>query len=51
VRVRHPLADGDLVAMHTHVTTPRGDLATVDLFRVEDGRIAEDWDVIEPGLG
>ena len=48
VTVEHLLADGDLVAVHTHVATPQGDLATVDLFRVEDGLIAEHWDVVQP---
>ena len=35
VSAKHVLADGDLVAVHTHVATPQGDLATVDLFRVD----------------
>jgi predicted SnoaL-like aldol condensation-catalyzing enzyme len=47
VAVRHLLADGDLVAVHTHVATPQGDLATVVLFRVGDGMIAEHWDVVQ----
>lgn len=48
VTPKHLLADGDIVAVHTHVATPQGDLATVDLFRVEDGKIAEHWDVVQP---
>jgi predicted SnoaL-like aldol condensation-catalyzing enzyme len=43
-------ADGDCVILHVHrVRTPGtpGD-AIVDLFRVEGGRIAEHWDVIQP---
>jgi predicted SnoaL-like aldol condensation-catalyzing enzyme len=43
-------ADGDTVILHVHrVRTPgaRGD-AIVDLFRVEDGKIREHWDVIQP---
>jgi predicted SnoaL-like aldol condensation-catalyzing enzyme len=48
VAAKHLLADGDLVAVHTHVTTPQGDLATVDLFRIAAGAIAEHWDVIQP---
>lgn len=48
VAAKHLLADGDLVAVHTHVATPQGDLATVDLFRVDDGMIVEHWDVVQP---
>jgi predicted SnoaL-like aldol condensation-catalyzing enzyme len=47
VTAKHLLADGDLVAVHTHVATPQGDLATVDLFRVDGGTIVEHWDVIQ----
>ncbi|MCP2336042.1 nuclear transport factor 2 family protein [Actinomadura rupiterrae] len=48
VVAKHVLADGDLVAVHTHVGTAQGDLATVDLFRVGEGRIVEHWDVVQP---
>jgi predicted SnoaL-like aldol condensation-catalyzing enzyme len=48
VAAKHLLADADLVAVHTHVATPQGDLATVDLFRVDDGVIVEHWDVVQP---
>ena len=43
-------ADGDFVILHVHRRrTPdaRGE-AIVDLFRVENGKIAEHWDVIQP---
>ncbi len=42
--------DGDLVFLHVHSTgnpQDRGN-AIVDIFRVEHGKIAEHWDVIEP---
>lgn len=48
VAAKHLLADGDLVAVHTHVATPQGDLATVDLFRVDSAKIVEHWDVVQP---
>jgi predicted SnoaL-like aldol condensation-catalyzing enzyme len=48
VTTKHLLVDADLVAVHTHVATPRGDLATVDLFRVDGGLIVEHWDVVQP---
>ena len=43
------IADGDLVALHVHSRsnkTERG-RAIVDIFRVEDGKIVEHWDVIQ----
>ena len=49
-QVHRVFADGDIVILHVHrVRTPgtRGD-AIVDLFRVEDGKITEQWDVIQP---
>ncbi|HVY83609.1 MAG TPA: nuclear transport factor 2 family protein [Caulobacterales bacterium] len=43
-------ADGDRVICHVHVVlkpdTPG--LAVVDIFRVQDGLIAEHWDVAQP---
>jgi predicted SnoaL-like aldol condensation-catalyzing enzyme len=48
VAAKHILADGDLVAVRTHVATPQGDLATVDLFQVAGGKIVEHWDVVQP---
>jgi predicted SnoaL-like aldol condensation-catalyzing enzyme len=48
--VKRVFADEDIVVLHVHrVRTPgtRGD-AIVDLFRVEDGKIVEHWDVIQP---
>jgi len=36
------------VAVHTRIDTGQGArVATVDLFRVRDGRIAEHWDVVQ----
>ncbi|MDL4817388.1 nuclear transport factor 2 family protein [Actinomadura opuntiae] len=48
VAAKHVLADDALVAVHTHVATPQGDLATVDLFRLDAGKIVEHWDVVQP---
>jgi len=43
------VADGDLVALHTHQTWPGGDeYVTMDFFRFDDnGKIVEHWDAIQ----
>jgi len=48
--VKRSLAEGDLVAVHSRVRLkPDGqDVAVVHIFRFEDGRIAELWDVGQP---
>jgi predicted SnoaL-like aldol condensation-catalyzing enzyme len=45
--VRRTAAEGDLVFVHSHFTPAPGltGQAVVDIFRVEDGLIAEHWDV------
>ncbi len=43
-------ANGDMVYLHVHRTMntgERGD-AIVDIYRVQDGKIVEHWDVIQP---
>jgi len=49
-RVKRMMADGNLVAAHVHVIFNPGDagLAVVDIFRIEDGKVAEHWDVAQP---
>ena len=47
--IKHALADGDLVALHIHnQRSPelRGN-AVVDLFRIENGKVVEHWDVVQ----
>ena len=47
--IKHVLADGDLVALHVHnKRSPelRGN-AVVDLFRIENGKVVEHWDVVQ----
>ena len=43
------VAEGNLVALHTHQTWPGGDeYVTMDFFRFnEDGKIVEHWDSIQ----
>jgi predicted SnoaL-like aldol condensation-catalyzing enzyme len=47
--IKHALADGDLVALHIHNRRSpelRGN-AVVDLFRIENGKVVEHWDVVQ----
>jgi len=50
IEVRRALEDGDLVAVHSHVILKPGDpgAATIHIFRFEDDRIVELWDVGQP---
>ncbi len=47
--IKRAIADGDLVALHVHSQENAQDRgrAIVDIFRVENGKIVEHWDVIQ----
>lgn len=47
--VKRMFVDGNFVIAHVHVIVQPGDLgsAVVDIFRIEDGQIAEHWDVAQ----
>jgi predicted SnoaL-like aldol condensation-catalyzing enzyme len=47
--VKRAFVDGDHVTVHYHVRRWPDDLgwAVIDIFRIEDGRIAEHWDVMQ----
>ncbi|MDF3605585.1 ester cyclase [Paracoccus sp. DMF-8] len=49
-RIVRSAADGDLVWLHVISKQNPADrgVAVVDIFRVEDGKIVEHWDVIQP---
>ena len=46
-RIVRSAADGDLVWLHVHATNGADDpgQAVIDIFRVEEGKIVEHWDV------
>lgn len=48
-RIARSATDGDLVYLHVHATNGPNDRgqAVVDIFRVQDGKIVEHWDVIQ----
>ncbi len=43
------IAEGDLVAVHSYLKTNPSDqgVAVVDIFRVENGKLVEHWDVMQ----
>jgi predicted SnoaL-like aldol condensation-catalyzing enzyme len=43
------VAEGDLVVTHSHLVQKPGDhgMAVVDIFRLENGKIVEHWDVVQ----
>lgn len=53
-KIHRIIADGNLVAVHSHGWTEGGDaaaqrgFAVVDIFRVKGCRVMEHWDVLQP---
>jgi predicted SnoaL-like aldol condensation-catalyzing enzyme len=47
--IKKAFADGDFVILHVHAVREPGTLgrAIVDIFRLEDGKIVEHWDVAQ----
>jgi predicted SnoaL-like aldol condensation-catalyzing enzyme len=50
VEIRRILAEGDMVVTHGILRFSRDDRGTVaaDFFRLQDGKIVEHWDVLQP---
>ena len=49
--IKRVFADGDYVILHSHWHGLSDNLcgeAVVDIFRLEDGKVLEHWDVIQP---
>jgi predicted SnoaL-like aldol condensation-catalyzing enzyme len=49
--IKRVFADGDYVILHSHwhgLSDNPGGEAVVDIFRLEDGKVVEHWDVIQP---
>jgi predicted SnoaL-like aldol condensation-catalyzing enzyme len=48
--LKRVVAEGDLVVLHhlLRMTPDDRGSAVVDIFRVEDGKVAEHWDVVQP---
>lgn len=50
---KRAISSGDMAVLHTHVITVPGTpgLAVFDIFRFQDGKIAEHWDILQPVEG
>jgi predicted SnoaL-like aldol condensation-catalyzing enzyme len=48
--IKHVFADGDYVIVHDHAVREPGTrgLAIVNIYRLENGKVVEHWDVIQP---
>lgn len=48
--IKRVFEDGGHVIIHSHLRTAPNDrgMAVVDIFRVQDGKIVEHWDVLQP---
>jgi predicted SnoaL-like aldol condensation-catalyzing enzyme len=48
--IKRVLVDGDMVVLHVHGVREPGELgvAIIDIFQLENGKIVEHWDVIQP---
>jgi len=47
IDIQHLSADGDLVYIHTKAKMGDKTSSVIDIFRIENGKIAEHWDVIQ----
>jgi len=49
LNIKRLIAEGDLVVVHSHITRNAEDrgMAVVDIFRLENGKVVEHWDVLQ----
>ena len=49
MELKRIIVEGDLVVTHSHLIRAPGErgLAVVDIFRLENGKIVEHWDVVQ----
>jgi predicted SnoaL-like aldol condensation-catalyzing enzyme len=46
--IKKIIAEGDYVVLHVHSRrTPQRQLAIIEIFRLENGKIVEHWDVVQ----
>jgi predicted SnoaL-like aldol condensation-catalyzing enzyme len=47
--VKRMVAEGDMVMVHSHLIRQPGERGTavVDIFRLENGKVVEHWDVLQ----
>ena len=46
--IKKIIAEGEYVVLHVHSRrTPKRQLAIIEIFRLENGKIAEHWDVVQ----
>ncbi|MDH4108999.1 MAG: nuclear transport factor 2 family protein [Gammaproteobacteria bacterium] len=50
IEIKRVLADGDYVMLHVHAKRDPDDRgsAVMDIFRLENGKVVEHWDVMQP---
>jgi predicted SnoaL-like aldol condensation-catalyzing enzyme len=50
LEIKRVIAEGDLVVTHSLLRMAPDDrgMAVVDIFRLEDGKVVEHWDVLQP---
>ena len=48
--VKRAFVDGDFVILHVHSIRAPGErgVAILDIFRLENGKVVEHWDVVQP---